>query len=285
MSTTLKIACIQNCAGPEVAPNLPDCERLVRAAAADGAHLISLPEYFSGLDVGPGGRILAPAFAEDEHPALPWARALARDVRVHLNLGSLAIRAGSGGKAFNRGYMIGPDGAVMARYDKLFLFDVALAGGETYRESETIQGGREAVAVETPWGLVGLSICYDLRFGHLYRALAQAGARLLLVPAAFTKTTGEAHWHVLLRARAIETGSFVAAACQCGRHAGGAASYGHSLIVDPWGRVLADGGEEPGFVSAEIDLAEADSARAMIPAWSDTKAFPVKVARRLAAAS
>jgi predicted amidohydrolase len=270
--TILRVACIQNRPGPDLARNLADAEAMVREAAADGALLACLPEYFSFLDVDPRGRLVAPAFREADHPALPRFRALARELGVHLSLGSLPIAAADG-KAFNRSYFLGPDGHIAARYDKLHLFDVDLPDGESYRESDTIVPGSAAAAVPSPWGRIGLSVCYDLRFAHLYRRLAKAGAVILLVPAAFTATTGAAHWHVLARARAIETGAFVLAACQTGRHPHGGASYGHSLIVDPWGRVLADAGEEVGVITADLDLSLVGEARRMIPAWSAERPF------------
>ncbi len=173
----------------------------------------------------------------------------------------------------NRAYMLDPKGGIVARYDKIHLFDVDLKGGETYRESDTVRGGDRAVLAPTPWCLVGMSICYDLRFAYLYRALAQAGASFLTIPAAFTHTTGKAHWHILVRARAIETGCFVFAPCQSGTHAEGRRTYGHSLVVDPWGEVLADGGEEEGFVTAVIDPAKVEEARRMIPALRHDRAF------------
>lgn len=267
----LTVACVQNAADMDVKANIARCSALVREAAAAGAELVSLPEYCTGLDVI-DGRLVFPAFTEEEHPALPAFSALAQELKLWLNVGSLPIRE-PGGKCWNRGYMIGPDGSVSARYDKLHLYDVTLPNGEVYRESETIRGGEEAVLAPTPWGAVGLSICYDLRFAHLYRALAQAGAGLLLVPAAFARTTGEHHWHVLLRARAIETGSFVAAACMTGEHPSGGGCYGHSLIVGPWGQVLADGGTAEGVVMAEINLEEAEEARQRIPAWQSERSF------------
>jgi predicted amidohydrolase len=270
----LRVACIQNRPGPDLARNLADAEAMVREAAVDGALLACLPEYFSFLDVGPDGRLVAPAFREQDHPALPRFSALAAELGIHLSLGSLPIAAGAG-KSFNRSYLIGPDGEVLARYDKLHLFDVDLPGGESYRESDTIAPGSAAAAAPSPWGRIGLSVCYDLRFAHLYRRLAKAGAGILLVPAAFTATTGAAHWHVLVRARAIETGAFVVAACQTGRHPNGGASYGHSLIVDPWGQVLADAGEEVGVITADLDLAMVGEARRMIPAWSTDRQFAV----------
>ncbi len=266
-----RVACVQNCAGTETDPNLKDCVELVREAAGRGAAFILLPEYFTGLDIQ--GQILIPeAFAEADHPALPLFAGLAQDHRAWILLGSLAITL-EGGAIANRSYLLDPDGAIAARYDKIHLFDVDLAGGESYRESATIAPGTCATVADLPWGRVGLSICYDLRFAQLYRALAKAGADFLTVPAAFTKTTGQAHWHVLLRARAIETGCFVFAPCQYGVHAGGRATYGHSLIVDPWGQVLADGGEERGVVVAEVDPAAVVRARAMIPALLHDRAF------------
>ncbi len=266
-----RVACVQNCAGTETDPNLKDCVELVREAAGRGAAFILLPEYFTGLDIQ--GQILIPeAFAEADHPALPLFAGLAQDHRAWILLGSLAITL-EGGAIANRSYLLDPDGAIAARYDKIHLFDVDLAGGESYRESATIAPGTCATVADLPWGRVGLSICYDLRFAQLYRALAKAGADFLTVPAAFTKTTGQAHWHVLLRARAIETACFVFAPCQYGVHAGGRATYGHSLIVDPWGQVLADGGEERGVVVAEVDPAAVVRARAMIPALLHDRAF------------
>ncbi len=277
MATTFKAACIQNCAGRDVAANIEETDRLTREAVAAGADFVSLPEYFSGLDLE-GRRLKVPAFPEETHPALAHFQALARELAVVINLGSLPIaRDGEtvNAKAFNRGYMIGRDGEIAARYDKIHLFDVDLPNGETYRESDTIAAGDQMVLADTPWCKMGLSICYDLRFPHLYRGLAQAGAQVLLIPAAFTRTTGKAHWHLLNQARAIETGCFVIAACQGGTHECGAETYGHSLIVAPWGEILADGGEESGFVMAEIDLDKVKIAREMIPAWQDNQDFTV----------
>ena len=272
---TFKVACVQNCAGTETEPNLKDCAELVREAAGRGAAFILLPEYFTGLDIQ--GHILIPeAFAETDHPALPLFAGLAQEHRAWILLGSLAITL-EGGAIANRSYLLDPDGAIAARYDKVHLFDVDLAGGESYRESETIAPGACATVADLPWGRVGLSICYDLRFAQLYRALAKAGTDFLTVPAAFTKTTGQAHWHVLLRARAIETGCFVFAPCQFGVHAGDRATYGHSLIIDPWGQVLADGGEGRGVAVAEVDPAAVARARAMIPALQHDRAFDLSV--------
>ena len=282
MSQPFTAALIQNCAGPEVEANVAETAAMTREAAAQGAQLVCLPEYFSALE-SEGPKLVMPAFEEAAHPALPAFTELAREREIWVLLGSLPI-ATAGGKINNRGYLIGPDGAIVRRYDKIHLFDVNLAGGEQYRESATIEPGCEAVIGELPWGKLGLTICYDLRFAHLYRALAQGGAEFLAVPAAFTKTTGEAHWHVLNRARAIENGAYVFAPCQGGEHKGGGKTFGHSLIIDPWGRVLADGGTEPGIVTAEVDPAEVAKARAMIPSLQHDRPYELAEASPLKAA-
>jgi len=209
-------------------------------------------------------RLLAKVVEETADPALERLRRMAADHGIWLLIGSLPVRVGPE-KVANRSFLIADDGAIVARYDKIHLFDVVLGDGTDFQESRTYLGGREARIAASPWGKIGLSICYDLRFPQLYRAYAQAGARLLTAPSAFTRVTGEAHWHVLVRARAIECGAFVLAPAQCGLHAPGRESYGHSLIVDPWGRVVGDGGDEPGIVVADLDLAAADEARRKVP--------------------
>ncbi|MBT8445617.1 MAG: carbon-nitrogen hydrolase family protein, partial [Gammaproteobacteria bacterium] len=244
---------------------------LVEAAAADGARLICLPENFSWLAQS-DAEYVANAVTEAQHPALARSTALARELAIWLLLGSLTVRE-SDGRIFNRCLLIDPSGAVTARYDKIHLFDVNVRDGHEYRESDTIAPGTRQVVADTPWGGLGMSICYDVRFPHLYRALARAGARWLTVPAAFTRKTGEAHWHVLLRARAIETGCFVIAPGQCGTRPWGRATFGHSLIIDPWGTVIADGGTDEGVVSATVDPAESDRVRAMIPSLEHDRPF------------
>ncbi len=271
MTATFTAACIQNEALADMDASIAAATGLVRAARGDGAKLICLPEYFACYKAAETEVIVGPQ-AEPAHPALAQFRSLAAELGAWLLLGSLAITAGPG-KIFNRSYLLNPAGAIAARYDKVHLFDVDLADGESYRESALIEPGAQATLAATPWATLGLTVCYDLRFPQLYRSLAQAGAEVLTVPAAFTKTSGQAHWHVLLRARAIETGCFVLAPCQCGDHGGGRATYGHSLIVDPWGRVLAEGGEEAGYITAKIDLAEVAKARAMIPALDHDRDF------------
>ncbi len=196
-------------------------------------------------------------------------------MKIWLLIGSLSIKL-EPTKAANRSFLFDPQGRIAARYDKIHMFDVEIPDGQSYRESATFRPGEEAVTADLPWGKLGLSICYDMRFPYLYRSLAHAGASFLAVPAAFTEFTGRAHWHVLLRARAIETGCFVFAPAQCGTHVADRRTYGHSLVVAPWGEVLADAGEEPGVITAHIDPARVTEARRMVPALSHDK--PLKVA-------
>jgi len=274
MSQSFKIACVQNCAVAEVERNIDIAARLTRAAIDRGAAIVCLPEYFSGVALKDG--LLHPAaFEEARHPVLQAFADLARERRAWLLLGSLGVLAGDG-RIFNRGYLLDPQGAVVARYDKIHMFDVELTQGAPLRESATIAPGDCAVLADAGFCTMGLTICYDLRFPHLYRQLAQAGAEVLAIPAAFTKVTGEAHWHVLNRARAIENGCYVVAPCQYGTLTGGAACFGHSLIVDPWGTVLADGGDAEGIVLADIDLAEVGRARSRIPALSHDRPFQIR---------
>lgn len=261
--TTFRAACVQLRSSDDVEENIRAASALIREAKGQGANFIATPENTT-LMAPDGGAKLDKSFPEDKDPALPKFRALAEELRVWLLIGSLAIKV-SESKTANRSFLLDPKGRIAARYDKIFLFDVDLPSGEKYRESNTVAGGDRAVTAELPWGKIGLSICYDLRFPQLYRALAQSGAFLLTVPSAFTETTGKAHWHVLLRARAIENGAFVIAPAQGGTHANGRKTYGHSLIVSPWGEILAEGGTEPGVFLAEIDPALSLDARARIP--------------------
>jgi deaminated glutathione amidase len=259
----VKFACVQMTAGPEVGPNLDAAAALIREAAGDGARFIFTPENTSIIEPN-RALALAKSFNADEHPGLPHFSALAKELGVWLLIGSMPIRV-EPERLANRSFLIDDQGRVIAHYDKIHLFDVDLPNGEVYRESERIRPGAQAVLAPTPWGALGLTVCYDLRFPYLYRDLAHAGAAMISIPAAFTVPTGEAHWHVLLRARAIETGAFVFAPAQCGEHAGGRRTYGHSLIVAPWGEILAEGGDRPGTISAEIDFAKVAAARNMIP--------------------
>jgi len=266
-----KAACLQVNATNDLAHNIDTACRLAVEARAAGAELISMPENVAMMEWGRANIVLK-AMPEDQHLALIAFRELARELSCWLHLGSLACLL-EGGMVANRGFVIGPDGAIAARYDKIHMFDVDLGLGETYRESSTFQAGDQAVTADLPWGRLGLSICYDLRFPHLYRALAKSGCHVLTVPAAFTRTTGRAHWHVLLRARAIETGCYVIAAAQTGTHVNNRETYGHSLIVSPWGEILADALEQPGWVMAEIDPRKVDEARKKIPSLGHDRPF------------
>ena len=267
-------ACVQNCATPDVEADIAILAKLVDKAGAAGASLIALPEYCAGLDTKNG--MLHPfAVPEGDHPVLPAMAALARAHKAWILVGSIGVK-GADGRIFNRGYMLTPDGAIAARYDKIHMFDVDLGDGHSYRESGTITAGTEAVLSTCIGGPIGLSICYDLRFASLYRTLAKAGAQMLAVPAAFVRVTGMAHWHILNRARAIENGAYVISPCQYGTLAGGSECYGHSLIIDPWGRVLADGGENEGVITAEIDLAVVAKTRARIPSLTHDRPFAIE---------
>jgi len=273
MTGVFKAACVQVNAQREIEENVARAGELIRAARSAGAVFIAMPENVSMMGHG-SSDIRGLAMSEADHTALAAFRGLARETGAWLLLGSLGIAADDG-RVHNRSYLIDSDGEIAARYDKIHMFDVDLPSGESYRESKNFKPGERTVVAPTPWGLFGLTICYDVRFPHLYRTLAKAGASFLTVPAAFTKTTGTAHWHVLLRARAIETGCYVVAPAQCGIHPGERKTYGHSLIVSPWGEVLADGGEDPGFVIAEIDPARVDEARHMVPALTHDRPIPV----------
>ena len=268
---TFTAACVQVSAGPEIGPNLAAAAMLVRRARDAGADFVTLPENVS-LIVQGRAKVLARVRPEADHPALPCFRELARETGAWLLVGSLGILL-EDGRVANRGFLIDGAGEIQARYDKIHMFDVDLPNGESYRESATFRPGERAVIGQTPWGGLGMTICYDLRFAYLFRALAQSGAEIITVPAAFTAPTGRAHWHTLLRARAIETGCFVLAPAQCGVHDEGRLTYGHSLIVSPWGEILAEAGEEPGVITARIDMARVAECRAMVPALRHDRAF------------
>jgi deaminated glutathione amidase len=265
------VACVQTNSGPEVGPNIEAVLPLIGEAHAAGAELVLLPENVAMIEPDQAKQ-REKAIPEAEHPALAAFAAAAGRLGLWLLIGSLAIRRDDG-RVANRSLLVDTSGRVVARYDKIHLFDVDLGTGESYRESAVIAPGDRIVVAPTPWGRLGMSVCYDLRFPQLYRALAKAGADFLAIPAAFTRTTGAAHWHVLARARAIETGCYVLAPAQCGTHARGRLTFGHSLIVDPWGVVLADGGEDVGVVTAELDPAKVADARRRVPALEHDRAF------------
>ena len=272
-STRFTAACVQMRSGRDVLKNRDDAVALVREAAAQGADFAQTPEMTS-LVCRDRAELFAKVGAEAQDPVLAALREVARERGLTVHLGSIAVKDGD--KVANRSFLIGQDGEVVASYDKIHLYDVDLPNGESWRESATYTGGGRAVLAETPWGLLGMTICYDVRFAALYKALAENGAAFLSAPAAFTRQTGEAHWHVLHRARAIETGSFMISAAQGGLHEDGRETFGHSLIVDPWGRVLAEGGTEPGVVLAEIDVGLVADARGRIPTLKNARSFTVE---------
>ena len=273
MTRALNVGCIQYCSGSNTDRNLRTIERLVGRAASNGAQLLCLPEYATCYG-SVRGQLKVGAVKEEEHVGLAALRALAQEHAIWLLIGSIAIERDDG-LINNRSYLVDDQGEIVAQYDKIHLFDVDLDGSESYRESKTIKAGDKAVVAETPFGRFGLTICYDLRFPQLYRTLAKAGADVIFAPAAFTRTTGRAHWHTLVTARAIETGAYLIAPCQCGDQRGKLARYGHSLIVDPWGKHLADGGEKAGVITAEIDLENTAAARRMIPALQHDRLFEI----------
>jgi predicted amidohydrolase len=277
-----KAAAAQMRSGMSVEKNVRDAERLIREAAAAGANYVLTPEMTNIL-CKDRALLLDSTFGEDGNPTRARFADLARELGIFLHVGSMAVKLGPDQVA-NRGYLIGPDGAVVARYDKIHMFDVDLPGGERYQESALYRPGEEAVVADLPFARIGMSVCYDVRFPNLYHTLATNGAAVLAIPAAFTKTTGEAHWHVLLRARAIETGSFVIAAAQGGHHEDGRDTYGHSMIIDPWGRILAEAGAEPGIIVAAIDPALSADARRRIPALANRRDFMPPSPARLAVA-
>lgn len=269
--TSFTVACVQTNTGLEMEPAIAALRPMVSRAREMGADFITTPENVTLVDRS-RKRMLAKVRAEADHPAIPAFQEMARETGAWLLAGSLTIKLDDEHVA-NRSYLFDAQGAVVARYDKIHMFDVDLKGGDSYRESATVRSGGEAVIAPTPWGLLGMTVCYDLRFAALYRALAHAGASFLTVPAAFTAFTGKAHWHVLLRARAIETGCFVIAPAQVGTHEDGRETYGHSLVVAPWGEVLLDGGDQVGVTTAVIDTARIEEARGMVPSLTHDRAF------------
>jgi predicted amidohydrolase len=270
-ASTFKVALIQMRSGLEPEANLAAVLAGIDEAKRGGADYVQTPEMTNVLEIK-RERLLAKIVGDEQDATLATLREVARTLSIYIHIGSLAIKA-SPEKAVNRSFLIDRKGDVVARYDKIHMFDVDLAGGESYRESNTYRAGELAVVADLPWGRLGLTVCYDLRFPALYRALAEAGASFLAIPSAFTKQTGEAHWHVLMRARAIETGCFVLAAAQGGKHDNGRETYGHSLVVDPWGKIIAEGGTEPGVIFAEIDPALVAAARGRIPSLHHGRRF------------
>jgi len=268
-----RVGLIQMRSGRTPQTNMDAAAKLIGEAKTGGADYVLTPEMTNILESS-RERLFASVVPEENDPSLATFRELARALGIYVHVGSLAVKV-SHEKAANRAFLIDRHGEIVARYDKIHMFDVDLAGGESYRESRSYRPGDIAVLSDLPWGRLGITICYDLRFPALYRALAEAGASFLAIPSAFTKPTGEAHWHTLMRARAIENGSFVFAAAQGGEHESGRKTYGHSLVVDPWGRVLAEGGIEPGVVFADVDPAEVSVARSRIPSLQHGRRFEI----------
>lgn len=270
----MKLACIQMNSQDDLSANLAQTDRLMQQAVDANARLLCLPEnafFMRGDDAA-----AMPVYEAAQHPGVQHCMQRAQEWGVWVLIGSIAAPAADG-KWTNQSVLIDAQGNIAAHYDKVHLFDVTLPSGEVYAESARFDAGNTAVVVPTPLGMLGMSVCYDVRFAYLYRALAQAGAEILAVPAAFTAITGKAHWQCLLRARAIETGCYVVAAAQCGTHPKGRTTFGHSLVVDPWGTVLADGGEAVGVILADIDLAQVHKVRAQIPSLRHDREFRVCV--------
>ena len=273
----MRAAIFQMTSGIDPAANAAAIVEMVGRAAEQGADMLFTPEMAGYLDRN-RARAADTLRSEADDPVLNAVREAAARHGLWVHLGSLPIKEeGGDGRWVNRSFMIDDKGGIRARYDKIHLFDVDLATGESWRESSVYRPGEEVVAVDTPWARMGLSVCYDMRFPDLYRALTNAGATMLLMPAAFTVPTGKAHWHVLLRARAIEAGCFVIAAAQTGRHQDGRETYGHSLVIDAWGEVLLDMGEEAGLALAEIDLSRVEEVRGRVPAIANRRNLPADV--------
>lgn len=267
----LRIACLQTNSGNDFAANLATLTAMAREAAAGGARFIFSPEYVLMMD-GSGRTMRENALDQSGEPALSALTALSRELGAWHLVGSLTLKSDDG-RMFNRSLLISDRGEVVAAYDKIHMFDATLPSGTVIRESGAYRPGERAVVAGTPWGALGMTVCYDLRFPHLYRALAQHGAVMLSVPSSFQRETGGAHWHALLRARAIENACFVIAPALCGEHPGKRSTYGHSLVVDPWGEVLADGGEAPGVAYADLNIARVESVRAMLPSLTHDRPF------------
>ncbi|MDR3420513.1 MAG: carbon-nitrogen hydrolase family protein [Xanthobacteraceae bacterium] len=272
-SSVFKVGLVQMRSGVDPQANLAAALAAIEEAAGAGAAYVLTPEMTNIMEVK-RERLFAAIAEEELDPTLAALREAARKFSIYIHIGSLAVKV-LPDKAVNRSFLIDRRGSVVARYDKIHMFDVDLANGESYRESRNYRPGDLAVVADLPWGRLGITVCYDLRFPALYRALAEAGASFFSIPSAFTRQTGEAHWHVLIRARAIENGCFVFAAAQGGKHENGRETFGHSLVVDPWGQILAEGGTEPGLILADVDPAQVAAARSRIPSLHHGRRFEV----------
>lgn len=273
LNAKFRVGLVQMRSGRTPQANLDDAAKLIGEAKRGGADYVQTPEMTNIMEMN-REKLFGSLVEEDQDASLATFRELARSLSIYLHIGSLAIKV-SPDKAANRSLLIDPKGEIVARYDKIHMFDVDLANGESYRESRNFRPGETAVLSDLPWGRLGLTVCYDLRFPSLYRALAEAGASFLAIPAAFTQVTGEAHWHILNRARAIENTCYVISAAQGGKHENGRETYGHSIVVDPWGKIVAEGGRDPGVILAEIDPASVAAARAKVPSLQHGRRFEV----------
>jgi predicted amidohydrolase len=272
-TATFRAGLVQMCATRDPDRNVSDATQLICEAAAAGAQYVQTPEVTTLMELD-RNRLFSLIEPEEGNAALIHFQRLAKDLGIWLHIGSMAVKV-STEKLANRSYVITPDATIAARYDKIHMFDVDLPDGESYKESRNYQPGTSGVVVDLPWGRLGLTICYDLRFPYLHRALAKAGAQFIAGPAAFTKTTGEAHWHALLRARAIETQCYILAAAQTGLHEMGRATYGHSIVIAPWGETIAEAGTEPCIITADIDPAIVVDVRSRVPSLTHDRSFTV----------
>jgi deaminated glutathione amidase len=277
---TFKAGLVQMRSGRDMQRNLRDASDLIRMVVAKGARYVQTPEVTNVFELDKD-YLKKIALTEQDDPVATGLSDLAAELGIFLHVGSLALK-GESGKLVNRALLFGPDGRKIVHYDKVHLFDIDLANGDSYRESATYDPGASATVAELPFCKMGFAICYDVRFPKLFNALANAGANVIAIPAAFTVPTGEAHWHVLQRARAIETGSYVLSAAQGGMHEAGKATYGHSLAISPWGEILAEGGTEPDGFVVDIDPAQSADARARIPALKNARAFSLKTVSAVA---
>jgi predicted amidohydrolase len=271
MTDTFRVALLQMQTGNDLSQNLDSVKGMTREAAGGGAQFVLTPEYTLMMD-GSGRVMRERALPADGGEPLNELQSLARELSLWLLAGSLTLRTADD-RIANRSYLLAPDGTIVTSYDKIHMFDATLPDGKVIRESSAYCPGDRAVVAETPWGKLGLTVCYDLRFPHLYRALAKAGASYLTVPSSFQRATGKSHWHTLLKARAIENACFVFAPAMCGEHPGNRTTYGHSLVVSPWGEVLADGGEAPGIVYADVDPSQVARVRGMLPCLEHDRDF------------
>jgi deaminated glutathione amidase len=275
---SFRVGLVQMCSGRDVNKNVASAMDLVREAAKGGADYVQTPEMTTLLELD-RPRLLAAVRPEDGNAALQAFQDLARELAIWLHIGSMPVSLAES-KLANRSLLISPEGRIVARYDKIHMFDVDLGGGESYKESANYEPGRHAVLADLPWGPIGLTICYDLRFPLLYRALALAGAKFLAVPAAFTRPTGMAHWHTLLRARAIESQAFVFAAAQGGKHENGRETFGHSLVISPWGEILAEADVHPTVIFADVELQLLEDVRRRVPSLKHDRTFDVVHAKQ-----